>query len=124
MIAGPPDREMGWSEIVWFEDSMEDEELEERQMLRPFDFYAFDDGAFAGFRLEEKGLGDSLVHASLDDDEVIDLRLNVEEYMERLMAARGFLEWARALAYPASRVQERLLHYIPQLFPEADLTWS
>jgi hypothetical protein len=69
-------------------------------------------------RVEKKSIANKLYLRSAYFKEVIDLKMGILKYINLLFHTKGFEYWQYAYIYRDSEAYEKLVHYVPQLFPD------
>lgn len=109
-----------WEGLLWFDKPELGPQIQLKK-LRPFDLYAEDDSECACFFVNEGRLTTTIFLHSIEDG-IRPLSIDLESYIQMLIAAKGFYGWQSAHVDPDSRAFDRLHHFLPQLFPDADLS--
>jgi hypothetical protein len=109
-----------WEGLLWFDDP-ELGPQNEHKRLRPFDFFAEDDTE-CGCLFVNHGKLTTTVYLHSVEDGIRPLSIDLQTYIDLLIASRGFYGWQTAYFDRSSRNYERLMHFVPQVFPDADLS--
>lgn len=107
----------GWKNVIWF-DSMSEIKKNEMMQYFPFDMGLSEETVV--LKCENGYIDNKLFLLSIYEDEIIDLNLDINSYMELLLQSKGFEFWLRAYRDRDSEQHKKFMHYIPQLFPNSD----
>ena len=107
-----------WDGIIWFSEMASKPGEETFEQVVPFDFFVPE--ACAAFRKDESPLR---VHYHYCGEEIAPTRYAFTDYLERLLASRGYWYWVQTLtdATAGSTEAERFLENAHELFPDVAL---
>jgi len=96
-------------------DNLDEEERADLRNLRSFD--GCDDDIRVGFILKDKSIGSGALHFIMRHSEgFIATGLTLDEYIERMVAYKGYQAWPYGHFFPASENRRSMMHYLNQLF--------
>lgn len=106
---------------VHLQDSVWDEMMDAAGRKRLSRFRPFDQNveeAFVGLLIEDDGVSDTLYYLRQEEQDLIEMKSTIEQYLEALRQSRGFYWWQDAFALrPAHFGAREMFAYVPQLFP-------
>ncbi|BAU09886.1 hypothetical protein LEP3755_03620 [Leptolyngbya sp. NIES-3755] len=107
-----------WEGTTWFEDIPDSERF---RGVKPFDL--FQPEACAAFYQQLDAAPEDTVYFHYFGEELSAMSYQFEEYLERLVACRGYLYWQLTLCSESQNTPEveRVRSRIPVLFPECSL---
>lgn len=99
----------GWEDTLWLKGGKVKEKI----------YYPFDLGIseeVVCLKMEDKNIKNNLYIMSIYENEVIDMQIGVEKYIDLILQSKGFEFWQRAYINYDSEVNERLKNYLPKIF--------
>lgn len=102
--------------FLWF-DQMDSVEIKSRQMLVPFDIGLPEETVC----LKKTGVfvEDRLYLCSKYEEELVDMKMGVEDYTQKCLQTKGMEWWQRAALNLDDEARERIVSTLPELFPQS-----
>lgn len=108
-----------WKGIIWFE-SDDEKTTEDLKNIKPFDYFYSDNSGSACCRVVDGKVIDDL-YLFGNEGGLVNLKLNIEEYILLLSKTRGFLFWQEAYLSSHNHMRTRYMHYMSKLFDDYEI---